>query len=85
MSKTARSFEELLETWKKTEEENRLKEERQREEAKRHLPEQCKNCFNSWYRLIPPTGSFTESTEYCGCRLKNILVDPNGICESFKL
>lgn len=85
MKKEIRSLDQLLAAWKTKEEEKRIMEEREREEAKKDLPRQCKNCFHSWYKVIEPTGCFTEASEYCGCRLKNDLVDPYGICDSFKL
>ena len=68
-----------------------LEEFRRREKEQKDLQDAiiaskkriCKNCKKSWYREIPPTGSFTEATEYCGCRLKASLVDPSGSCENF--
>lgn len=76
--------EELLREWRRKEEELRIAREKEREEKLKNIPRQCKNCFNSWFREIPPTGSFTEATTYCGCRIKTKLVDPCGCCELFK-
>lgn len=74
---------ELLDAWKAKEEQIRLEKEKARKKALESVPNQCKNCANSWYRLVPPTGSFTEATEYCGCKIKIKLVDPCDVCELF--
>ena len=84
MARRVYSREELLKAWK--EQEEKLKEENEqkaKEEKKNFLTKCCKNCSNSFYRLIPPTGSFTESTEICGCRVKVDFVEPNGTCKHF--
>ncbi len=66
---------ELLKAWKEKEE--RLKKE---QDVKTKC---CRNCGNSFYRCVPPTGCFPEPSEYCGCRKKVEMVDPNGSCQSF--
>lgn len=75
---------ELFDEWKRREKEQREEEERKRAEKRKLLPNICKYCNHSWYRLIPPRGNFTEYSEYCGCRIKNDLVSPNGTCDLFK-
>lgn len=72
--------EELLKAWKEKEEQ--IKKEKT-EEVIPYVTKACKNCANSFYRYVPPTGTFTEPAEFCGCRKKVNLVDPNASCESF--
>ncbi len=69
--KAVRSKEELLADLKK-------QEEQKREERKK-----CKNCGHGFYKSFEATENFPEATEYCGCRIKCSLVDPNGCCEAF--
>lgn len=45
--------------------------------------ELCKYCANSFYRNFDATENFPTPAEYCGCRVKQSLVDPNGRCECF--
>lgn len=73
------SREELLAEFKRREQEQKAMQQCIRSSKERI----CKNCKRSWYREIPPTGSFTDVAEYCGCRLKASLVDPSGSCENF--
>ncbi len=75
--------EELLKAWKEKEE--RLKKEQDEVEAMKNIFETkcCRDCENSFYRYVPPTGCFTKPSEYCGCRKKVKMVDPNGSCQSF--
>lgn len=77
------SGQELLDAWKKMEQENREKREKERLERLKNVPRKCRNCSNSWYCEIPPRGNFAESIEYCGCRKKTALVNPDGVCKDF--
>ena len=87
MKKRHLSGQELLDAWRKKEEDLRRKREiehqLERAEKLRTTPHECMHCKHSWYRYVEPTGCFTESSEFCGCRLKMDLVDPHGVCESF--
>ena len=74
---------ELLEAYRAEERKAREKQEQVRQEKLLTVEHKCKNCKRSWYKYIPPTGFFKDPSEYCGCREKNSLVDPQGCCESF--
>ena len=83
MSKKRLSGEELYKELERLEAEKKKESERKLREARKDVPKCCKNCMNSWYRYVPPTGSFKEPSEFCGCKLKLSLVDPNGVCKKF--
>lgn len=85
MARRVYSREELLKAWK--EQEKRIKEENEEKQAKKEFwaTHCCRNCKNSFYRYVPPTGIFTEPSEFCGCHKKVDLVDPNGVCQDFSL
>lgn len=83
MSKKRLTGEELLEEWKRREQKNLKKYEEDLKKRLNSVSKECKNCECSWYRYIPPTGSFSEASEYCGCRKKASLVNPHGCCEEF--
>ncbi|MGN1302616.1 MAG: hypothetical protein ACI4VO_03090 [Clostridia bacterium] len=83
MSKKRLSGEELYEEFKRREAKNKEENEKKLREARKNVPKCCRNCRWSWYRYVLPTGSFLEPSEFCGCRLKVSLVDPNGVCENF--
>ena len=71
MPKKVRSQEQLL---------NDLKDH---EAQKRKERKKCKNCGNSFYRKFNSTQNFPESAEFCGCKIKCRMVDPEGCCEAF--
>ena len=83
MAKKRLSGEELFEEFKRREAKNKEENDKKLEESRRNVPRYCRNCQRSWYRYVPPTGSFLEPSEFCGCRLKGKLVDPNGVCKKF--
>lgn len=81
MARKIYTREELLEAWKK--QEKKVKEENDRKLLL--TTKCCRNCANSFYRYVPPTGRFTEPSEFCGCHQKVAMVNPNGVCEKFSL
>lgn len=83
MSRKNLTSDELFQEWKKREQAAKEENERKIRIAKSNIPRECKNCKHSWYKQIPPRGSFTTPTEYCGCRKKSSLVDPKGFCDEF--
>lgn len=85
MARKIYTREELLKAWK--EQEKKIKEEEKEKRAKKELctTQCCRSCKHSFHRYIPPTGTFTEPSEFCGCRKKVAIVDPNGVCEKFSL
>ena len=86
MTKAKRlSGQELLDAWRKKEETLRLEREIEKKRKLNEISHECKNCKRSWYKYVPPTGCFTEPSEFCGCRHKCDLVDPHGCCENFDI
>lgn len=83
MAKKRLSGEELFKEFKRREAKNKEENEERLKEARKNVPRCCRNCQRSWYRYVSPTGSFSEPSEFCGCRSKGNLVDPNGVCEKF--
>ena len=83
MAKKRLSGEELFEEFKRREAKNKEENEERLKEARKNVPRCCRNCQRSWYRYVSPTGSFSEPSEFCGCRSKGNLVNPNGVCEKF--
>lgn len=81
---------ELLAAWAELERKERLSkgeviapEEKTPDMAPLLREELCKYCANSFYRNFPATEKFLTPAEFCGCRVKQSLVDPNGRCECF--
>ena len=74
---------ELLEAWRKKEETLRMEREIARAAKLKTISHECMNCMHSWYRLVEPTGCFTEASEFCGCRLHVKMVDPHATCPQF--
>lgn len=90
MGRRTYSKAELLELWKKMEE-KRKEETKEHEKVKEPdepkvelVTKCCKNCANGFYRYIPPTGTFTEPSEFAGCRLHAKVVNPYECCQNFK-
>lgn len=91
MGRRIYSREELFEAWKKMEQDqkNSNEEANTREVTKTEVKVElvtkcCKNCANGFYRYVPPTGSFTEASEFAGCRLHAKVVNPDEYCSDFK-
>ena len=86
MGRRIYSREELFEAWKKMEQDRKIsKEETDKHEVKvERVTKCCKNCANGFYRYVPPTGSFTDPSEFAGCRLHAKVVKPWESCPDFK-
>lgn len=85
MARRVFSKEELLEAWRKQEKEIKRANDERQAEREFWTTHCCRNCEHSFYRYVPPTGTFTEPSEFCGCHKKVDLVDPNGVCQDFSL
>lgn len=81
MARRVYSKDELLKAWNEREKEIK----RRNDERLFWATHCCRNCEHSFYRYVPPTGIFTEPSEFCGCHQKVDMVDPNGVCEKFSL
>lgn len=89
MARKTMTREQLLAAWAEMEKEERSKKG-EKLAPKEPTPigtllreEKCKNCKAAFYRSFPATDNFPSSAKFCGCRMKQSLVDPNGHCECF--